>query len=185
MPLKIENVVASIDLHGPIDIERVAKELDPIRYDPSIFPGAAYKMESLGVTFLIFNSGKLVCTGAKNLKTIQTATEELKQTLERMGMKFKGEPEITVQNVVAAGDIGLGQMELDEVALTLPNVEYEPEISPGVVYRVKNSRMTMLIFNSGKVVVSGAKDENDITRAVEELKRDLYKYGLLDEASEW
>ncbi|NJE47887.1 TATA-box-binding protein, partial [Thermococcus sp. GR7] len=77
------------------------------------------------------------------------------------------------------------RVELEEVALTLPNVEYEPEIFPGVVYRVRNSRMTVLIFNSGKVVVSGAKDENDITRAVEELKKDLYKYELLEEDDEW
>ncbi|NJF26042.1 TATA-box-binding protein [Thermococcus sp. Bubb.Bath] len=185
MPLKIENVVTSIDLHGPIDIERVPRELDPVRYDPSVFPGAAYRMGSFGVTFLIFNSGKLVCTGAKSVETVKQATAELKQTLEGMGMKFKGEPEITVQNVVAAGDIGLGRVELEEVALTLPNVEYEPEIFPGVVYRVRNSRMTVLIFNSGKVVVSGAKDENDITRAVEELKKDLYKYELLEEDDEW
>jgi transcription initiation factor TFIID TATA-box-binding protein len=92
MSLKIENVVASIDLHGPIDVDKVAKELDSVRYDPSIFPGAAYKMDSFGVTFLIFNSGKLVCTGAKSVETIKRATMELKQTLERMGMKFKGEP---------------------------------------------------------------------------------------------
>ncbi len=95
-------------------------------------------------------------------------------------MKFNGEPEITVQNLVAAGDIGLGPVELEEVALALPNVEYEPEIFPGVVYRVSNSRMTVLIFNSGKVVVSGAKTEEDAERAVEELKRNLYKYGLLE-----
>jgi transcription initiation factor TFIID TATA-box-binding protein len=183
MSLKIENVVASVDLHGPIDVEKVASELDSVRYDPSIFPGAAYKMDSLGVTFLIFNSGKLVCTGAKSVETIKTATMELKRKLEKMGIKFEGKPEITIKNVVAAGDIGLGQVELDEVALTLPNVEYEPEIFPGVVYRIRNSRMTVLIFNSGKVVVSGAKNEGDIRKAVEELKRDLQKYELMEE--EW
>ena len=91
----------------------------------------------------------------------------------------EGEPEIQVQNIVAAGDIGLGRLELDEVALTLPNVEYEPEIFPGVVYRVRNSGMAILIFNSGKIVVSGAKGEEDILRAIDDLKNDLKKYGLL------
>jgi transcription initiation factor TFIID TATA-box-binding protein len=85
---------------------------------------------------------------------------------------------------VAAGDVGLGRVELEEIALTLPNVEYEPEIFPGVVYRVRNSRMTILLFNSGKVVVSGAKDENDIRRAIEEFKKDLRNYELLEE-EEW
>ncbi len=179
MSLKVENVVASIDLHGGIDVERVANELDSVQYNPDVFPGAVYKMESFGVTFLIFYSGKLVCTGAKSVETIRKATEKLKRTLESMGMKFKGEPEIQVQNIVAAGDIGLGTLDLDIVALTLPNVEYEPEIFPGVVYRLKNSRMTVLIFNSGKVVVSGARTEEDIKRAMEELTKDFEKYGLI------
>jgi len=185
MSLKVENVVASVDLHGHIDVGKVASKLSSVRYDPSIFPGAAYKMNSLGVTFLIFSSGKLVCTGAKNVETIKLATERLRETLESLGMKFNGEPEITVQNLVAAGDIGLGPVELEEVALALPNVEYEPEIFPGVVYRVSNSRMTVLIFNSGKVVVSGAKAEEDAERAVGELKWNLRKYGLLREDVEW
>ncbi|EEB72945.1 TATA-box-binding protein [Thermococcus sp. AM4] len=179
MPLEVENVVASIDLHGKIDVERVASELDPVHYDPSVFPGAIYKMGSFGVTFLIFYSGKLVCTGAKSVETIKRATEELKQTLESMGMKFRGKPEIRVQNIVAAGDAGFRTLDLDTVALTLPNVEYEPEIFPGVVYRVKNSRITILIFNSGKIVVSGAKTEEDIQRAVNELISEFKKYGLV------
>jgi len=48
-----------------------------------------------------------------------------------------------------------------------------------VVYRVRNSRMTILIFNSGKVVVSGARTEDDIKRAVEELVSELKKYDLM------
>ena len=179
MSLKVENVVASIDLHGEIDVEKVANELESVQYNPDVFPGAVYKMKSFGVTFLIFYSGKLVCTGAKSVETIRKATEELKRTLEAMGMKFKGEPEIQVQNIVAAGDLGLGTLDLDMVALTLPNVEYEPEIFPGVVYRVKNSRMAILIFNSGKVVVSGARTEEDIRRAVDELTSEFKKYGLM------
>ncbi len=179
MSLKVENVVASIDLHGHIDIEKVGDELHPVHYDPSIFPGAAYKMDPFGVTFLIFASGKLVCTGAKSVETIKKATKELRRILESLGMKFGGEPEIQVQNMVAAGDVGFGMLELDEIALTLPNVEYEPEIFPGVVYRVRNSGMTILIFNSGKIVVSGAKREEDIWQALEELRQELEKYGLL------
>jgi len=179
MSLKVENVMASIDLHGGIDVEKVASELDFVHYNPSVFPGAVYKMESFGVTFLIFYSGKLVCTGAKSVETIKKATEKLKRTLEAMGMKFRGEPEIQVQNIVAAGDLGFGTLDLDIVALTLPNVEYEPEIFPGMVYRVKNSRMTVLIFNSGKVVVSGARTEEDIKRAVEELTSEFKKYDLI------
>ncbi len=184
MSLEIENIVASIDLHGYIDVELVTEKFNSVHYDPSIFPGAAYKMESPHVTFLIFHSGKLVCTGAKDINTIKLAVKKLRNSLEGLGMKFYGDPEIKVQNMVAAGDIGLGSIELDDIALTLPNVEYEPEIFPGIVYRVSNSTMTILLFNSGKIVVSGAKCVGDISRAVKELKSTLKKYEFIEEKLE-
>ncbi|NJE49746.1 MULTISPECIES: TATA-box-binding protein [Thermococcus] len=179
MTLEIENIVASIDLHGPIDMNLVVKNLAPIKYNPRTFPGAAYRMQSPEVTFLIFYSGRLVCTGARDVKTIETAVLYLRHMLESLGMKFEGSPSIKIENIVAAGDIGLGNVELEEIALTLPNVEYEPEIFPGVVYRVRDSSMTILIFNSGKIVVSGAKTEEDIKKAVDRLKNDLERYGLI------
>lgn len=36
-------------------------------------------------------------------------------------------------------------------------VQYEPEVFPGLVYRMKSPKVTFLIFVSGKIVVTGAK----------------------------
>jgi len=77
------------------------------------------------------------------------------------------------------------EFNLDAVALSLPNCEYEPEQFPGVIYRVKEPRAVILLFSSGKIVCSGAKSEHDAWEAVRKLLRELEKYGLIEEEEEW
>lgn len=36
-------------------------------------------------------------------------------------------------------------------------VQYEPEIFPGLIYRTKQPKIVLLIFMSGKIVLTGAK----------------------------
>lgn len=75
-----------------------------------------------------------------------------------------------VENVVASSDVKF-PIHLDELQLayySVPDriekqapqedkVQYEPEVFPGLVYRMKNPKVTFLIFVSGKIVVTGAK----------------------------
>ncbi|GAH11486.1 unnamed protein product [marine sediment metagenome] len=61
----------------------------------------------------------------------------------------------------------------------LENVEYEPEQFPGLVYRVKEPRVVMLLFGSGKIVCTGARSTEDASKAVEDLSEKLSSSGLL------
>ena len=72
-------------------------------------------------------------------------------------------------------------MNLNDVAmgLGLENVEYEPEQFPGLVYRLKEPRVAMLLFGSGKIVCTGARKIEDVSRAVEKLAAELSSLGLL------
>ena len=178
--VRVENIVASIDLHGEIDLEKVVSNLKNVEYDPSIFPGAIYKLEKPKTTFLIFDTGKLVCTGAKNTEEIKEAVKTLVRQLEKLGMKFSDDPTIEIQNLVASGDLNMGNLDLDIIALTLPNCEYEPEIFPGIIYRVRGSRLTVLLFTTGKIVVAGARNEDDVWFAVKNLLEELEKYELVN-----
>lgn len=178
--VRVENVVASIDLHGEIDLEKVVSNLKNVEYNPSIFPGAIYKLEKPKTTFLIFDTGKLVCTGAKNTEEVKEAVKTLVRQLEGLGIKFSDDPTIEIQNLVASGDLNMRNLDLDIIALTLLNCEYEPEIFPGIIYRVRGSRLTVLLFTTGKIVVAGARNEEDICFAVKNLLEELEKYGLVN-----
>jgi len=177
--VRVENIVASIDLHREIDLEKVVSNLKNVEYDPSIFPGAIYKLEKPKTTFLIFDTGKLVCTGVKNTEEVKEAVKTLVRQLEKLEMKFSEEPTIEIQNLVASGDLNMGNLDLDIIALTLPNCEYEPEIFPGIIYRVRSSRLTVLLFTTGKIVVAGARNEDDVWFAVKNLLEELEKHEIM------
>jgi len=76
--VKVKNIVASYDFWKRIDLDEVIELLpeDKARYEPDVFPGVEYQMES-GFTALIFESGKIVFTGANKLKDIENACDDL------------------------------------------------------------------------------------------------------------
>ncbi|MEM4539753.1 MAG: TATA box-binding protein, partial [Candidatus Korarchaeota archaeon] len=80
--IQIQNIVASIDLHGKIDLEQAAQKLEDTMYEPEEFPGLIFRMSAPKVVILMFASGKLVCTGAKTEKEVYDAVYKLKKILE-------------------------------------------------------------------------------------------------------
>jgi transcription initiation factor TFIID TATA-box-binding protein len=80
---KIVNMVASGNLGGLIDLERSAYSLGRTMYEPEQFPGLIYRVDNPKVVFLIFASGKIVCTGAKKEEDVYRTVEDLHRDLEK------------------------------------------------------------------------------------------------------
>ncbi|MGD0177337.1 MAG: TATA-box-binding protein [Candidatus Bathyarchaeia archaeon] len=79
--VRIENIVATGDLGNRIDLENVAERLVKTIYEPEQFAGLIYRMEEPKVVFLLFTSGKFVCTGAKTRADVNLAVEKLRKNL--------------------------------------------------------------------------------------------------------
>ena len=92
---------------------------------------------------------------------------------------MKGEPELRLQNIVATADLGI-EVDLETLIFELSNCEYEPEQFPGLVYRVKNPKVAILVFNTGKIVCAGAKSEEDVKSGIEQLITELKGLGMID-----
>jgi len=84
--VKIQNVVASGDLYGTIDLENVAERLFRTMYEPEQFPGLIYRMTEPEAVLLVFSTGKIVCTGTKTETDVNLAVEKLLDTLELSGL---------------------------------------------------------------------------------------------------
>ncbi|MBA7658524.1 hypothetical protein ES703_66480 [subsurface metagenome] len=167
--IRINNVVASVTYDGTkFDLEKLTRILDGARYDPDIFPGAVYKAEDPHASFLIFSSGKMNCVGTKSIKDAELAIKKLSRKLQRAGVKIKSEPQIKVQNIVASVDFGRG-FDLEEIARNFENAEYEPEVFPGLVFRLDDPKVAVLLFTIGKGVCVGARSRRDIERATERI----------------
>jgi transcription initiation factor TFIID TATA-box-binding protein len=70
--------------------------------------------------------------------------------------------------MVASGSIGM-PLNLNSLAMKLPNTEYEPEQFPGLVYKLIEAKATFLLFSNGKVVCTGTKSEEEARTALDKL----------------
>lgn len=177
--IEIENVVASTSIGQELDLEEVTLDIGA-DYDPEKFPGLVYRTEEPKTAALIFRSGKIVCTGAKSTKDVDKGLRIVFDKLKDVGIDVKENPEIEVQNIVASADLG-GDLNLNAIAvgLGLEKVEYEPEQFPGLVYRLDDPPVVVLLFGSGKLVVTGGKKPDDAEKAVDVIIKELEDLDLI------
>lgn len=176
--VKIENVVASASIDAEIDLDKVAATLPNAEYEPEQFPGLVLRLEEPKAAILVFSSGKMVCTGAKEPKMIRVAVEKTIKQVRSAGIKLRGKATINVQNIVASSDLGV-ELNLDKIAFSLENAEFEPEQFPGLVFRVFDPKVVFLLFRSGKIVCTGAKKSADVKRGVDRLIQELKKIKVI------
>ncbi len=166
---EIQNIVLSVTYRDTeFDLEKLAGILEGARYDPEVFPGIAYSSVEPTASFLIFASGKMNCVGAKSMEDAKNAIEKLTQRLRDSEAEIASEPEVEVQNMVASFDFGR-DFDLERIARNFRNTEYEPEVFPGLVFRLDDPKAVILLFVSGKGVCAGAKSEEDIKKAAERI----------------
>ena len=169
--IQVQNIVLSVIYEDVrFNLERLARSLDDARYDPEVFPGIAYKSVDPQASFLIFASGKMNCVGARSMRDAKLAIRRLTRKLRRAGMKIKTEPKVEVQNIVASFDFGK-EFDLERISRTYDNTEYEPEVFPGLVFRLEKPKAVVLLFVSGKGVCAGAKSMDDIRKAARVITR--------------
>jgi len=179
--INVVNVVASAKLAEAFDLPKIEAELEGVEYNKKKFPGLVYRVKAPKAAFLIFTSGKIVCTGSKNIEDVRTVITTLAKTLKSIGFeKIDLEPEIHVQNIVASADLKT-DLNLNAVALGLgiENIEYEPEQFPGLVCRIKQPKVVVLIFGSGKLVITGGKSPEECEEGVRIVRMQLKNMGLL------
>jgi transcription initiation factor TFIID TATA-box-binding protein len=178
--IEIVNVVASTGIGQEINLKQATLALDGVDYDPKRFPGLVYRTNDPKTAALIFRSGKIVCTGAKSIDDVYRGMEKVFQSLRNIGIDVKGTPEIKVQNIVASADLH-AVLNLNAVTLGLgmENVEYEPEQFPGLVYRLSEPKVVVLLFGSGKLVITGGRVPEDAANAVDRIVKELKRLSLM------
>ena len=106
-------------------------------------------------TALIFASGKMVITGAKS---------EDERIIQKLGFEARFS-EFKIQNIVGSCDVRF-PIRLEGLAYSHGVYSsYEPELFPGLIYRMVKPKVVLLIFVSGKIVLTGAKVREEIYTA--------------------
>jgi len=131
-----------------------------IEYEPEQFPGAILKLKEPKVSMLLFKNGKVICSGANNEKEIAQGIKKASKLVHEIQPEIKVLRRVTyaVVNIVATAALNQ-TVDLFQAALSLDNVEYEPEQFPGAIVRITDPKITLLLFKNGKIICAGAKTE--------------------------
>jgi transcription initiation factor TFIID TATA-box-binding protein len=175
---RIENIVATVILEHELDIDQIEITLPEFVYKPEQFPGIVFHIDKPRATALVFRSGKMVVTGTKSVAQLVEAVKRILKILSRHGVEIYGRPRVQIQNIVAGGDLN-AYVNLEKAAYYLEDSMYEPEQFPGLIYRMRDPRVVLLIFSSGKMVITGAKEEKEVERAVKQVADKLWSAGCI------
>jgi transcription initiation factor TFIID TATA-box-binding protein len=176
--ISVENVVASATLNQQVDLNAVVKSFPGVEYRPEQFPGLVFRLKRPRTATLIFHSGKMVCTGARSEKEARRAIMNVVKEMKNSGIIILRKPEIKIQNIVASASLG-GKIDLEQAVSTLGKTMYEPEQFPGLIHRMDEPRVVILLFATGKLVCTGAKKEQDVYDAVHKLHESLEERNLI------
>ncbi|KAI3884832.1 hypothetical protein MKX03_009922 [Papaver bracteatum] len=166
---RIQNIVSTVDLDCKLDLKEIALKARNAEYNPKRFSAVIMRLKDPKTTGLIFHSGKVVCTGAKTEEQSKLAARKYARIVQKLGFpaKFK---DFKIQNIVTSCDVNFViRLEAFQYSNGARFSKYEPELFPGMVYRMKKPKVTMLIFVSGKVVITGAKNKGEAYTAFENI----------------
>jgi transcription initiation factor TFIID TATA-box-binding protein len=176
--ISIVNVVATASLDQTLDLLTIMKTFMNVEYRPKRFPGLVFRLKRPKTTTLIFSTGKMVCTGAKSEKQARSAVRKVVRELKNNGIIILNTPQIEIQNMVASANLQ-GKVDLEAATDIMDNVMYEPEQFPGLIYRMVDPKVVILIFASGKLVCTGGKSAEMVDVAVVKLHGILEDYDLI------
>lgn len=166
MPLKpqLQNIVCTVNLGCKLDLKKIALHARNAEYNPKRFAAVIMRIRDPRTTALIFSSGKMVCTGAKSEEQAKLAARKYARIVQKLGFPAKF-LDFKIQNMVGSCDVKF-PIRLEGLVLTHGQFcSYEPELFPGLIYRMVKPRIVLLIFVSGKVVLTGAKVRDEIYEA--------------------
>ena len=177
----VENVVVSVKLHQDLPLSKIAEAYKDADFNTNKFPGLCVHLTAPTPksTVLIFGNGKCVITGLKFSKDAPKVINKIVERLRAIDIEITQKPEFKIVNVVTSINLHR-RINLDEASLLLNHSIYEPEVFPGLIFRVDEPRSVFLIFSSGKVVLTGIKSEEQIIPAIKFLGKVLKENGLLE-----
>ncbi|NWW52970.1 TBPL2 protein, partial [Pedionomus torquatus] len=165
---QLQNIVSTVNLACKLDLKNIALHARNAEYNPKRFAAVIMRIREPRTTALIFSSGKLVCTGAKSEEQSRLAARKYARVVQKLGFPAKF-LDFKIQNMVGSCDVRF-PIRLEGLVLTHQQfTSYEPELFPGLIYRMVKPRIVLLIFVSGKVVLTGAKERSEIYEAFENI----------------
>jgi transcription initiation factor TFIID TATA-box-binding protein len=152
---------------GSIDLLAVSNLLPNALFEKQKFAAITIRLGEPTCTVLLFTSGKMVLTGCKSLLDCILASKIVANLLRSgfPGTVFTLDV-IKIQNIVGNAHVPMQSDEVLDLQRFYKDFNifctYQPNMFPGLIYRPTSLPIVLLIFFSGKVVITGAKNMPDV-----------------------
>ncbi|KAI5745638.1 TATA-box-binding protein-like isoform X2 [Diaphorina citri] len=166
--ITIQNMVGTISVGCPLDLNQINSRVRYSEYNPGKFHGLIMKILNPRTTCLAFQSGKLLILGAKHEHDCKLASRKFAKILKQLGhpIKYQG---FKIHNIVCTCDVRF-PVKLDALHHVHSQFSsYEPELFPGLIYRMVKPRVVLLIFVNGRIVITGAKSRSELHEAFDNI----------------
>ena len=175
--LDIVNIVGSGSLKQELDLIELSREIGQQRtnYNPDKYPAVYIRLKEDAPLIAVYRTGMYNITGASSVEEIKSTQDSFIDLLYSIGAIDDTEnSDFSIKNYVCTGEL-MESLDLNTLALHLglEKTEYEPEQFPGLVYRPTNSDVVLLLFSSGRVVITGTDELKNAEKAFRSLKDQL------------
>jgi transcription initiation factor TFIID TATA-box-binding protein len=164
---KIQNVVSTFN--GGVqrlNLRLLCMLLNWCQFNPEVFAALIGRLEDPKTTLLTFTSANNVCTGGKSEIDSRIACRIMASIMQDHGIECSM-GRFVVQNIVASAYTGF-PLKLEAIAVKYsPDATYDPEVFPGLIFRMRNPKIVFLLFREGKLVITGGKKRSQLTRAAD------------------
>lgn len=180
--IRLQNISSTANLGTRLDLKQIALRCRNTEFNPRRFAAVIMRIREPRATALIFASGKMCVTGTKSAHNSCLAVKKFAYIIEKVrgcaaasggvstnSQQYDGKIDFQVHNIVGTTDVGF-PIRLEGLAYAHSTfASYEPELFPGLIYRLVEPRVVFLVFVSGKIVMTGAKTEMDLSNALTKL----------------
>ena len=169
--MKIVNIVATVILDEPLNLNRVHEHLPGSRFPKAGSPWLQYRLQPENYYTTFYKSGKFLITGVTSLEVIRPIADRIISILKKNAIDVKI-ADVRIHNFVIVDTLGQ-KVQFDKILASLKNVniEYEPEQFPGMI--IKEDGHSFLLFNSGKIILTGVKNVESILPALDSFKKKI------------
>ncbi|XP_041980377.1 TATA box-binding protein-like 1 [Aricia agestis] len=170
--IMINNVVCSFSVKCHLNLRQIA--LNGVNVEFRRENGmVTMKLRRPYTTATIWSSGRVTCTGATSEEQAKVAARRYARALQKLGFQVRFR-NFRVVNVLGTCRMPFG-IRIIAFSRKYKEADYEPELHPGVTYKLYNPKATIKIFSTGGVTIT-ARSVNDVQSAVERIFPMVYEF---------
>ncbi|KAJ4455867.1 putative TATA-box binding protein [Paratrimastix pyriformis] len=183
-PFHLLNVVSAFNAGTHLDLNSIIQKIPMAEYNPKRFPAVILRLKEPKSMAFIFANGRIVIVGPKNEMDSRSAASKCANVLTRkLAPQIIQFSEFRLQNMVAESNLGF-PVHLEAFACVHAHTTtYDPECFPGCLYRMPEARARIMVFRSGKVVLTKARSREEIKWVLERLNTILAPFRIVDAAA--